>query len=417
LFQDLGILTPISSTGVEMRIIGPILTVLTVIMACQKQSPITYKKTDGMIHFDHTAIKLSIDQNMRIKPTYFNGKRTQSMVTDQGTATDYLVINGKKVHDFSIDKAEYNVISNEFGDGQQLKLYGTTQVNDGKIEADIEKILTIELYKRFPNTAVTYVTYRNLADDLLIIDKVVGSSYTVDRKRLNPSKNSYEFSLFQGCGVDWGLDYAKINIDPDYTAANFIGITIAHRDPPGGGIPLSDIWSKEMGMAIAHISEKPEFVNLPVKTLVDGKVTFAIEESYTQDYTEIRLESGALFSTIKHIVVVHSLDYFDALRAYAEFLNLQGIKTFKDTPETVPQAYWKTWGYQMDFKLSDIYAKLAEFKEFGIEMIVLDDGWFSNYGDWEPSTEKNKFPEGRQSLIKFVEDMHMEGLKGRQGPS
>ena len=105
------------------------------------------------------------------------------------------------------------------------------------------------------------------------------------------------------------------------------------------------------------------------------------------------------------------MDYFDALRTYAEFLNAQGIKTFKETPPTVPNAYWKTWGYEVDFKLSDIYSKVSEFKELGIEMVVLDDGWFSNYGDWEPSTEKDKFPEGRKSLAKFVSDMHDEGLK------
>jgi alpha-galactosidase len=44
-------------------------------------------------------------------------------------------------------------------------------------------------------------------------------------------------------------------------------------------------------------------------------------------------------------------------------------------------------------------------------MIVLDDGWFSNYGDWEPETGKDKFPGGRKDLIKFVDNMHNQSFK------
>jgi len=180
-------------------------------------------------------------------------------------------------------------------------------------------------------------------------------------------------------------------------------------------VSVLDLWGKEMGMAIAQISTKPEFVNLPIRVMENGKIKYAIEELYTQQYGPISLAKNEKYSTLKHAVIVHSLDYFDALRTYAQILNKQGIKTFKETPETVPQAYWKTWGYELDFKLSDIYSKLPEFKELGIEMIVLDDGWFSNYGDWEPGTGKDKFPGGRKDLIKFVDDMHKQNFKVESG--
>ncbi|NQT23825.1 alpha-galactosidase [candidate division KSB1 bacterium] len=380
------------------------------ILACENPSPIHYKKADGVIYFENKSIKLAIDDNMKITTSYFNGEEIKSMVVDQSSPNDFLVIYDKEVKDFKTEKSQLNELNNEFGLGKQLKIFGKATVMIEEVKTELEKVLTIELYDNFPNTAVTYVEYTNLSENPVKIDKVVNVSYTVDRKLLDPTQNSYEFSLFQGCGVDWGLDYANIKIGPEYSATNFIGITIAHRDPPGGGIPLLDLWSKEMGMAIAHISDKPEFVNLPIQTLPDGRVKYAIEEPYSQQYEDIILANSETFSTIKCVVIVHSLDYFDALRTYAEFLNAQGIKTFKETPANVPNAYWKTWGYELDFKLKDIYAKVPEFKELGIEMVVLDDGWFSNYGDWEPSTEKDKFPEGRKSLTKFVSNMHDEGL-------
>lgn len=391
------------------------LVVLVLIISCHNQSssiqsPISYRESGTKIYFEHKAIKLSIDQNMKINTSYFDGNKTQSMVAHQEKPNDYLVINGQHVYQFSIEKKELTDIENSFGVGKRLKLFGKLKPSIAAL-AEIEKVLTIELYENFPNVAITYVEYKNLSDQILEIDKTVSVSYTVDRQMLDRSKKSHDFSLFQGRGVDWGRNYSNIKVGSAYSATNFLGVTGADRDPPGGGIPLLDLWGKEMGMAIAHISDRPEFVNLPIQTLANGSVQYAIEEPYSDQYESITLVEGETYSTIKNVVIVHSLDYFDALRSYAALLNAQGVKTFKQTPETVPNAYWKTWGYELDFKLSDIYSKVSEFKALGIEMVVLDDGWFSNYGDWEPSLDKGKFPDGRKSLTKFVKDMHDESLK------
>ncbi len=394
-----------------MNKIISLLILLLWIVSCENQSPISYKDAGETIHFDNTAIKLSIDQNMKITTSYFDGEKIQSMVSDQLKPNDYLVINGKDIYEFSIEKKQLIDIENDFGVGKQLKFFGKTKVETGETTAEIEKILTIELYDNFPNSAISYVDYTNLSDSRLMIDKTVSVSYMIDRKLLDSSKKSYDFSLFQGRGVDWGLDYCNIKVDSAYSATNFMGITNSKPDPPGGGIPVLDLWGKEMGMAIAQISNKPEFVNLPIQVMPNGKIQYAIEEPYSQQYETISLAKNEKYSTLKHAVIVHSLDYFDALRTYAQFLNYQGIKTFRETPETVPQSYWKTWGYGGRFKISDIYAKIPEFKELGIEMILLDAGWATNRGDWEPSTQKDKFPKGREDFRKFVDDMHKENFK------
>jgi alpha-galactosidase len=150
---------------------------------------------------------------------------------------------------------------------------------------------------------------------------------------------------------------------------------------------------------------------MPVATRPDGRVSYAVEERFDAQYGPITLGPGESLTTVETIVVVHSLDYFDALRTYARFLEAQGVRTLKETPPTVPAAYWKTWGYELDFTVADILAKLPEFQELGIEMIVLDDGWFSNYGDWEPSPSEHKFPGGRPDLIALVERLHGEGFQ------
>ena len=166
------------------KIFAPLL-LLFWIVSCENQSPISYKDAGETIHFENTAIKLVIDQNMKIVASYFDGEKTQSMVSDQLKPNDYLVINGKDVYEFSVEKKELTEIENNFGVGKQLKLFGKAKVTTGETTADIEKILTIELYNNFPNSAITYVDYINLSDSQIMIDKTVGASYTVDRKLLD----------------------------------------------------------------------------------------------------------------------------------------------------------------------------------------------------------------------------------------
>lgn len=394
-----------------MKKLALLILLAAALQGCEKQTQISYNEADGIIYFNNTAINLEIDAEMKIKTSYVKDEKALSIVPDESKPNDYLIVNGKEARRFFTEKSELKNIKNEFGEGEQLKLFGKLKDAAGESIINVQKILTIELYNDLPNAAIVYAEYFNLSESPLKIDKVVSSSYTVDRKLIDPSKKSYDFSLFQGCGIKWGLNYSNIKVDSAYSAVNFMGIDSAKRDPVGGGIPVLDLWGKEMGMAIAQVSAKPEAVSLPIKTLPDGKISYAIEERYNKFYEPITLRKNEKHTTVKQAVIVHSLDYFDALRTYAQILNMQGVKTFKETPETVPQAYWKTWGYELDFKLSDIYAKIPEFKELGIEMIVLDDGWFSNYGDWEPSVEKYKFPGGRKDLIKFVNDMHKEKFK------
>ncbi|WP_273275720.1 alpha-galactosidase [Maribacter polysiphoniae] len=379
--------------------------------ADQDQSVITYSFENEIHHFNNQEILLEIDNKMKIIPSYKTKNTILSVVVDDSLPNDYLFIEGNPISDFNVTKKELTEVKTEFGTGKRLKLYGEYKGLVNHKSLAIQKVLTIELYEDFPNSVITYVAYTNSSKTPITINKLVETQYTLNRKLVNPSKKNYDFALFQGCGVDWGLDYAHIEMTPTYAATNFMGVEVASRDPSGGGIPLLDLWGKEMGMSIAHISKKPEFVSMPIKTLKNGNIQYAIEEAHSAQNGTIVLASEDTYTTIKNAVTVHNLDYFDALRRYAEFLNAQGIKTFKKTPNDVPDTYWKTWGYELDFKVKDIYAKVPEFKELGIEMVVLDDGWFSNYGDWEPSTDKHKFPEGRKDLIAFVNNMHKEDLK------
>jgi alpha-galactosidase len=375
-------------------------------------SAIELVERDGVLHFDNARIKLRIDGSMTIVPSYDDGHRTRSMVADNPTPSEYLVIDGEVVDDFPIARRRDAAVTTRFGRGRQLTLTGEASITHRSSPARLRKELVLELYDDFPNAVVSRCTWTNLSPSTsVVVDKAVSEAFTVDRRKLDPSKKSHEFFLFQGPGHDWGKTYADIEIGPDYSETNSLGVTVADRDPPGGGIPVLDLWAEEMGMAVAHVSPRPEFLDMPVAARPDGRVTYAIEERHDSELGPLTMGPGESLTTVETVIVVHSLDFFDALRTYARLLSAEGVKTLRSTPDTVPDSYWKTWGYELDFKVADILAKLPEFKELGIEMVVLDDGWFSNYGDWEPSPSEHKFPRGRADLIALVRRLHREGFK------
>ncbi|OCW95562.1 glycoside hydrolase [Macellibacteroides sp. HH-ZS] len=86
----------------------------------------------------------------------------------------------------------------------------------------------------------------------------------------------------------------------------------------------------------------------------------------------------------------------------------------KEHRDIVRPVIYNSW-YATEFNVNEAQqlslAKVA--KEIGVEMFVIDDGWFKGrindqggLGDW--TVDKNKFPNGLGSLIKQVNDMGMD---------
>lgn len=72
---------------------------------------------------------------------------------------------------------------------------------------------------------------------------------------------------------------------------------------------------------------------------------------------------------------------------------------------------WYATGFDVNEEQQLAIAKVA--KEIGVEMFVIDDGWFKGrvndrggLGDW--TVDKNKFPNGLKPLIKKINDMGMD---------
>src|SRR5690606_18380876 len=106
-------------------------------------------------------------------------------------------------------------------------------------------------------------------------------------------------------------------------------------------------------------------------------------------------------------ILIHKLDFFDAVTTFAGIMKDQGIYMKEPSPETY-EPFWCSWGYESNFKQEDIYGVLPKLKELNIKWVVIDDRWFDRYGDWNPRTET--FPGGDAQIRQLVDSLHRMGL-------
>jgi len=174
----------------------------------------------------------------------------------------------------------------------------------------------------------------------------------------------------------------------------------------GSGTPISDVWRKDVGLAVGHLELTPKLVSLPV---VYEKEARGVDLSVEYERV-IRLKENESFETFNTFVNVHQKDYYNTLVTYREVMSLKGLKA-PEYPDSSYEAIWCAWGYERGFNVEEIIATLPKAKELGLEWAVLDDGWQTAEGDWY--LHPDKFPNGDDDMKKFVDQINDAGLKAK----
>ena len=324
-----------------------------------------------------------------------------------------IVINGINCQIFTIDskQVKQNTVNHkEFGICKEAVLTGFYRNND----LFVERRTKVLLPKSFPNVALFQTTYQNLGRKRVHIDSVYSQRIALDHlNRLPKEEKEYTLTSFQGGINKWGEDYSLIPLISGFEQDNFQGMhPTADGEIIGGGMPFIDIWGKTMGVALAHLETRPQWVSLPVKVRKDNSVEAGILEVPDESIgMNAWLEPKEMYTTVFSAVIFHKLDYYDALHTYGNLLRKRGVDIPKTSPKQAYEPYWKSWGFELDFTLEEIYGILPELKSMGINIANLDDGWFDYYGDWEFDRSPGKFPNGQQDMIAFVNKVHQMGFK------
>ncbi len=361
---------------VQINLIG-----LVALFSCSESSDLTIK---------NGKITMVVSQEMHTQ--IISSEQSTSPLTNLAP-TEYLKTDNANISDFSVHSFIEENIDNSIGKGSRFILKGINKTYN------IEKTLTIETYENMPDLIITQASYTNKSDKDVLVTASVSNGYEVLTQGDEPP-----FWAFQGSSSGERADWIK-PIKPGYYQENFMGMNSSDY---GGGIPVTDIWRTDVGIAIGQTALTPKIISLPTEMKKgSSNVTIGVSNSFDYPYY---FAGGETFEMEETFVMVHTGDYYSALSGYSNMMQLKGIKM----PDPKPEAYesiWCAWGYERNFTLEEVIGTLPKVKELGIKWAVLDDGFQIAEGDWD--VNKEKFPGGTKQMKAFVDEIHANGMKAK----
>jgi alpha-galactosidase len=270
---------------------------------------------------------------------------------------------------------------------------GRRHVISGKSSSGVEKRVEVTFFERLPGLAIMQVHYRNQGQASLEV-----TGWRNGAHELEDAADG--FWSFSGATHEDRRDWVQ-PLKADFEQRNSLSMAASDY---GGGIPMANIWRRDVGLAVGHVEPIPRLLDLPVRKTAKG-ASIAIEGA-----KELELEPGQTLSTDRTFLVAHTGDHFAPLTQYRRFLEEEGIVAPK-APESAFAPVWCAWGYEREFTVEQIVNTLPKVRALGFEWAVLDDGWQNNEGDWY--IDKRKFPLGDESMRAFVKAIRAQGLRPR----
>lgn len=335
------------------------------------------------IEFDalmHSRINAVFDEQVTIEKDF--------------STSEYVVVDGSPVVDFALGASSVSEITGQLGAGSRYSITGLSATN-------LEKRVEVTVYDEFPGMLTTRVEYTNKASTPVTVTRWVNDAHFLGALA-GPDNDSPSFWSYQGASYEDRRDWVQA-VSVGFDQQNYFGMNATDY---GSGTPVSDVWSPGVGVAVGHLETVPKLISLPVRyPSAERGVAQSVEYDYTYE-----LQTGESFSTIETFIYVHQGDYYAALKNYRKVMARKGL-SIGSIPDTSYEPVWCAWGYERNFKVSEVIDTLPKAKQLGLKWAVLDDGWQTAEGDWYLNPEK--FPNGSADMQSLVSKIKDQGLKAK----
>lgn len=273
----------------------------------------------------------------------------------------------------------------------------------GKIAgSDIEEQLTLELYDDFPGVVLLSARVRNAGQKDIHLENVSLQQhrFTAPPPTISGTRPMW---TFEGSSLKWGKDEA-FALPAKFTQENPMGLPVDSKDDlgsVGGGIPVVAFWNHDVGEAIGHVETLPLVLSIPVTANSESSANAVVKVP-----ANATLKPGEIFSTPRTFLSVHAGDFYEPLNTWSRIIDKEGLPRPANNDENYAVS-WCGWGYEFGVTPKQMLDTVPKIKELGIHWATLDDGWFSDYGDWQP-----RGPEfAGDAIPKLVKDFHQQGIK------
>jgi len=305
--------------------------------------------------------------------------------------SEFIDTAGEAQREFALTGSKPENVRDEHGAGRRITVTGATP-------AGLRKTVTVTVYDDIPRMAFFGVRYTNSGRDTVRVTGWTNHAYTIAAGKSpgEPAFWSYQSGSYRN-RPDWVLP-----LKPGFKQENYLGMNATDY---GGGTPVSDVWRRDVGIAIGHLERVPKLVSLPVAMPDDSHATIGMRMK-----SETELRPGDSLETFPTFVAVHRGDYFQALKDYSSAMHRRGIR-FDNAPESAFGPIWCAWGYGKAFTPAQVENALPVVKKLGFAWVGVDDGWQTNEGDW--ALLPSKFPNGDRDMKALVDKIHAAGFRAQ----
>ena len=328
------------------------------------------------------------------------GASWRSSLEDKALDVSQIISVSKKEYTgarFDLAGAKVRDTSGKLGTlGKHVEITGTIP------ETNLAETLEMEIYDDFPNLALVSLSIRNAGSGDVALDWVKLQRHQFSATSETKSRVERLWT-FQGASLKWGKDEI-FEMPAKFRQENPFGAPVPTKDDlgaVGGGIPVVAFWSRDVGEAIGHVETVPFTLSIPVETTVVGNVETAVRVP-----ANIVLKPGEVFSTPRTFLAVYHGDFYPPLSLWSRVVAKEGLEKPKNNDENYAVS-WCGWGYEFGVTPKQMLDTIPKLKELGIHWATLDDGWFNNYGDWQP----NGSAFTGDAISDMVRKYHDQGMK------
>jgi len=373
-----------------MKLLINILITTLFFLSCteKKNSAIICLIDKNLISIRNANTTFSVDNNIRFEISFAKNNENFKLTGGESKISSVsLTDTAGNSLSFTRKSARETRINDKNGEGKSIILEAEST------DRNILSIITLSSYEQFPDLILVKSSFRNISS----------AGYNCSGYALNQltiaDPDETEWMTFQGASYNWGQDFV-FQLPDSFSRENYMGLNSIKA---GSGIPLTDVWNRDFGIALAYIGDKPEYLSLPVNDN-NGLINMGVEERFDDRV----ISPGDSLNTIESAIIVHCGDFYNPLKKFSALIKIL-LPDFQLSPEVAYEPEWCTWGYNQNFKPEYILNKLDSFKALGIRSIILDDGWSVNHGDWTP--DPKKFHSGDDDFKKLINTLHDNGFK------
>jgi len=378
----------ISSSCISFLALG--LGISISLAGCQKKESEETKqaapmaiKSGVVVNVTSDAITVSTPSaEFRLNPS---GALTGSLAGSHGAASldsksldaSQIVSSAKKEHPgvvLDLANAQVRDTSGKLGPvGKHIEVTGKIP------QTDLLETLDLDIYDEFPNLALLSLSLRNNGSASVPLDWVALQRHQFMAPADSQSA-AHPLWTFQGASLKWGKDEI-FPVSAKFSQENPFGAPVPTKDDlgfVGGGVPVVAFWSRDVGEAIGHVETLPLTLSIPVQTTSTDQV-----EAEVRIPADTVLKPGEVFSTPRTFLTVYRGDFYQPLSLWSKVIAREGLEKPRNNDENYAVS-WCGWGYEFGVTPKQMLDTVPKLKELGIHWATLDDGWFNNYGDWQP---------------------------------